>query len=229
MNIFPVSASTFSGDIDGLFWLVTTLVGFWFILSELLLFYLIFRFRRKKGVKAQYIAGESRKEMAWIFVPLFFVILCDISIDLRTHSVWQKIKETLPQATEKVRVIGQQWTWVFVHPGPDGVLDTSDDIETVNELHVKVNTTTHYELQSRDVLHNFSVPVFRLKQDAIPGRAITGWFEATQTGEYDIQCAEMCGIGHGLMGARIFIDTQEQYETWMAQEIQKQQNYVASK
>jgi cytochrome c oxidase subunit 2 len=66
------------------------------------------------------------------------------------------------------------------------------------------------------VLHSFSVPVFRLKQDAIPGRVITGWFEATKTGSYDIQCAEICGIGHGIMGARIVIETPEQHAAWMA-------------
>ena len=86
----------------------------------------------------------------------------------------------------------------------------------MNELHVEVGTLYHYKLESLDVLHNFSVPVFRLKQDAIPGRVITGWFEPTLAGEYDIQCAEICGIGHGLMGARIHIETPEQHAAWMA-------------
>ena len=67
------------------------------------------------------------------------------------------------------------------------------------------------------MLHNFSVPVFRLKQDAIPGRVITGWFEATGTGSYDIQCAEICGYGHGLMVGRIVIETPEQHAAWMAE------------
>jgi len=60
------------------------------------------------------------------------------------------------------------------------------------------------------------VPVFRLKQDAIPGRIIRGWFQATQTGSYDIQCAEICGIGHALMPARIVIETPEQHAAWLA-------------
>ena len=94
-----------------------------------------------------------------------------------------------------MRAIGQQWAWTFVHPGPDGELDTDDDISKINELHVEVDRLYHYKLESRDVLHDFSVPVFRLKQDAIPGRVITGWFTPTKTGEWDIQCAEMCGTG----------------------------------
>ena len=86
---------------------------------------------------------------------------------------------------------------------PGQRLDTADDITKINELHVSTDTLYHYKLEANDVLHNFSVPVFRLKQDAIPGRVITGWFEPTMTGEFDIQCAEICGIGHGLMPARI--------------------------
>jgi cytochrome c oxidase subunit 2 len=66
------------------------------------------------------------------------------------------------------------------------------------------------------VVHSFSVPVFRLKQDAVPGRTITGWFRPTQTGEFDIQCAEICGIGHGVMGARIHIESESEHATWMA-------------
>ena len=67
------------------------------------------------------------------------------------------------------------------------------------------------------MLHNFSVPVFRLKQDAIPGRVITGWFKPTLTGQHDVQCAEICGIGHGLMGAQIFIETPDAHAAWMAE------------
>jgi cytochrome c oxidase subunit 2 len=127
------------------------------------------------------------------------------------------VKQRLPEEPHAtVRVIGQQWAWSFVHPGPDGKLDTADDIETVDELHIEVDQPYIYELTSRDVLHNFSVPVFRLKQDAIPGRVITGWFEATKTGTYDIQCAEICGIGHGLMPARIVIESAAEHTAWMA-------------
>lgn len=113
-------------------------------------------------------------------------------------------------------MIGQQWAWSFVHPGPDGEIDTADDIANTDELHLEVDKLYHYKLESRDVLHSFSVPVFRLKQDAIPGRVITGWFQPTMTGTYDIQCAEICGIGHGLMPARVVIETPEQHAAWVA-------------
>jgi len=102
-------------------------------------------------------------------------------------------------------------------PGADGELGTADDIKTVDDLHVEVNKLYHFELVSRDVLHSFSVPVFRLKQDAIPGRTIIGWFQATQTGTFDIQCVEICGIGHALMPGRIIIESPEQHAAWVAQ------------
>jgi cytochrome c oxidase subunit 2 len=107
-----------------------------------------------------------------------------------------------------------------VHPGPDNKLDTADDIATVDTLHVEVDRLYHFKLEARDVMHSFSVPVFRLKQDAVPGRVITGWFEPTKTGTYDIQCAEMCGVGHGLMPGRIVIDSPAAHAAWMAKNAQ---------
>jgi cytochrome c oxidase subunit 2 len=104
-----------------------------------------------------------------------------------------------------------------VHPGADGRLDTADDIRTVDELRLQVDRLYHFKLESRDVLHSFSVPAFRLKQDAIPGRVITGWFQPIQTGTFDIQCTEICGIGHGLMPARVVIETPEQHTAWVTQ------------
>jgi cytochrome c oxidase subunit 2 len=125
------------------------------------------------------------------------------------------VKQTMPQADETVRVIAQQWAWTFVHPGADGKLDTPDDIRVVDELHVEKGKTYHFELQSRDVLHSFSIPVFRLKQDVIPGRTIRGWFKPTQLGGFDIQCAEICGIGHALMPARVMIESHEDHAAWV--------------
>jgi len=216
-NYVP-AASTYAGELDALFTLIFVLVGFWFFLCEGVFFGLIIRFYKRKGIGPEYITGEERSQKRWITLPHLLVLVFDIFIVVGAVRVWYDIKQDLPPAQETVRVIGQQWAWTFVHPGPDGKLDTADDITKVNELHVKVGTLYHYQLEATDVLHSFSVPVFRLKQDAIPGRVITGWFEATQTGEWDIQCAEICGIGHGLMGGRIHIESTDQHAAWMAGE-----------
>ncbi len=218
MSLLIQSASTYAQSIDHLIAWVAIMGGFWWLLAEIVLFWFIFKFRHKEGVKAQYITGEKKEEMKWIHWPHNLILLCDIVVIVMAINVWYNIKQRLPPADETIRVIGQQWSWRFVHAGKDGILGTPDDVETVEELHVKVGQTYHFKLESTDVLHNFSVPVFRLKQDAIPGRVITGWFNATVTGTYDIQCAEMCGIGHGIMMGRIVVETPEQYDQWLAKQ-----------
>ena len=217
IEYFVHSASSYAGDVDNLFLVVTLIIGFWFFLTFGALVYLIIRFRRKEGVKAQYIAGEEHSETKWTHYPHYAVIAMDVVIIAVNIMVWVDIKQTLPPRDNLVRIIGQQWSWSFIHAGPDGELDTQDDVSTVNDLHVENGKTYHFELQSRDVLHNFSVPAFRLRQDAVPGRTISGWFKPTKTGTYDLQCAEMCGYGHGIMGAAITVHSEESYDSTMAQ------------
>jgi cytochrome c oxidase subunit 2 len=213
---FVPQASTFAADVDNLILLVGIIVGVWFILAEIVLFGLIFKFRARDGVPSQYVAGEDKSQKRWVSYPHYAVLVFDVIIVIAALRVWNTIKVDTPDTQETVRVIAQQWAWTFVHAGPDGQLDTPDDITTVDSLNVEVNRRYAFELHSRDVLHSFSIPVFRLKQDAVPGRIIRGWFTPTRTGDYDIQCAEICGIGHGLMPARIHVQTAAQHAAWLA-------------
>lgn len=210
-------ASSFAENIDSVIILIAILGGFWLFVAEGILFYLIFKYRRKKGQPAQYISGEKKEEKKWIQIPHYLIFICDIVIIVVAVQTWYHVKQNFPPPEQTVRIIGQQWAWTFVQPGLDGQLGTADDITTVDELHVKIGITYHFKLESKDVVHSFSVPVFRLKQDAIPGREITGWFKPIKTGKYDIQCAEMCGIGHGIMNASIFIESAQEHEAWMLQ------------
>jgi cytochrome c oxidase subunit 2 len=212
---YSTAASTYAHWIDYQFLLIAVLVGFWLILAEAVMFWLIFKFRAKGGRPTQYITGEEKHQTRWITIPHVLVILCDIVIIVPAIMVWYNIKQVLPPPDETVRVIGQQWAWSFQLPGPDGILDTADDIRTVGELHVVVNTTYHFELMSRDVVHSFAIPAFRLKQDALPGRTITGWFRPNRVGTYDIQCTQMCGIGHALMAGRIIVETPQDHAAWL--------------
>jgi cytochrome c oxidase subunit 2 len=213
-----LQASSYAADIDFLVDLIGWMVGVWFFLCIAVFFYLIFKFKAKDGVKAEYITGEEKSHKRFISVPHALVLVCDVFIVFFAIRVWIDVKQEIPTPDANVRVIAQQWAWTFEHPGPDGKIRTEDDIRLVDELHVEVDKTYQYELEALDVMHDFSVPVFRLKQDAIPGRVITGWFKPTVVGEYDIQCAEMCGIGHGLMPARIFVETPEQHAAWIAEQ-----------
>jgi cytochrome c oxidase subunit 2 len=209
--------STYALDVDGVIILVGVLVGFWYILCNIVFFGFIFRYRAKPGQRSEYITGEEKELKRWVTIPHLLVLVCDLFIIYGAVRVWVEVKQTLPETPyATVRIVGQQWAWSFVHPGADGKLDTPDDIKTVDDLHIVANKPYIYELVARDVLHDFSVPVFRLKQDAIPGRTIRGWFQATDTGVHDIQCAEICGIGHGIMLGRIHITTEEQHAAWIA-------------
>jgi len=217
IHAFIPQASTFAGDIDFVIDLIFWLVLPFFLLSEFCIFWFVAKFRHKEGGKAQYITGEKAHETKWVTWPHFLILAFDVLIIYFAVGVWYDVKQQLPEADRTVRVIGQQWAWTFVHPGPDGELDTPDDIELNDELHLEDGVTYHYQLQSRDVLHSFSIPAFRLKQDAVPGRTITGWFTPNRVGEYDFQCAEMCGVGHGLMVARTYVHSPEDYKVWLAE------------
>ena len=210
-------ASSYASDIDGLIILIAVLSGVWFLIAEVVFFWLIFRYRAKAGKKSRYISGREKHIKRWISFPHGLVLVCDVFIIVASVNVWYNVKQRLPEPDRVVRITGQQWAWTFQHPGSDGEIDTGDDIYAVDELHVEVDKTYHFQLESRDVLHSFSVPVFRLKQDAIPGRSITGWFRPIETGEFDVQCAEICGIGHGVMAARIFIVDEAQHAAWVTQ------------
>ena len=209
--------SSYAKDIDlvfdVIFWIV---IAFWFILVEAVFLWLILRFKKRDGVPAQYITGELKSEKNWVHYPHLAVLACDVVILFLAIRVWYEVKQHVPPTDETVRIVAQQWAWSFVHAGADGRLDTPDDIKTVDDLHLQVGKTYTYKLESRDVLHSFSIPVFRLKQDAIPGRVVTGWFKPIATGQHDIQCAEICGIGHALMPARVLIETPEEHAAWIA-------------
>ncbi len=213
------SGSTYSGDIDNLVLWILLITGFWFLAAEFVFIGLIVKFTAREGVKAMYISGENPKEKRWVTLPHYATLVFDVIILVAAIKVWTAVKIEQPPTDETVRVIAQQWAWTFVQAGPDGKLDTPDDIRTVDELHVEKGKTYAYELLSRDVLHSFSVPIFRLKQDAIPGRTIRGWFKPTLTGQFDIQCTEICGIGHALMPGRIFVEDHDAHERWMRENL----------
>jgi len=211
-------ASSFAGQIDLVIDLIFVLVGFWFILTEGIFLWLIFKYRARDGVRAEYITGDEEHPKKLITWAHMAVLVCDVVILVFAVQTWYTVKQDLPPAEKTIRVIGQQWAWTFEHPGPDGKLGTDDDIRLVDELHLAVDTLYHFELESKDVLHSFSIPDFRLKQDAIPGRIITGWFEPTKVGDYDFQCAEICGIGHGLMAAKVFVRGADEHMAWARQQ-----------
>ena len=209
------AASSFAPKVDQLIDIIFYTVLLWFVVAQAIFFYFIFRYSRKRNPKAGYVAGESHEETKWVHWAHYFVIACDLVIIFFSVRVWYHVKQELPKPDSTIRVVGEQWAWRFTDPGADNQLDTADDIHTIDELHLAVNKIYHFKLEAKDVLHSFSVPAFRFKQDAIPGRVITGWFQPTKVGQYDVQCSQMCGIGHGVMGGRVIVESEKDHAAWI--------------
>jgi cytochrome c oxidase subunit 2 len=107
----------------------------------------------------------------------------------------------------EVYVVGKQWMWKIQHPQGN---------REINELHVPLGKPVKLIMTSQDVIHSFFVPAFRIKQDVLPGRYTTQWFEATQTGEYHLFCAEYCGTSHSGMQGKVVVMEQDEYQDWLA-------------
>jgi len=218
LDWFPENISTFGGDIDSLFCLIFRVVGFWFLLTQGALVYFLIRYRRREGRGAIYSRGDRRSEMAWVLVPAAIVLLLDLGIDVRGGTVWARIKEQRPEATVHVAVTAKQFNWNFTYPGPDGTFGTPDDVTIENELHVPVDQNVELTLRASDVIHSFFIPNVRLKQDVLPGRSITAWFNATKPGRYEIACAELCGFGHYNMRGFLVVHGADDYRAWQREQ-----------
>jgi len=212
---FPVNISTYGGEIDYVFYLILYITGISFILSEALILFFLFKFRQKEGRKALFIRGDKWAQLAWILIPTAVILLLDLGIDYAGARAYEKVKGEIPPSDLTLRVTASQFNWAFTYPGPDDTLGTEDDVTLDNELHVPVDQVVELLLTSEDVIHSFFVPVLRLKQDVVPGREIRAWFEATETGQFEIACAELCGFGHYTMRGELTILSPEEFTEWM--------------
>lgn len=211
----PENISTYGDHIDSVMRIIYYIVGAWFVLVEAVIFYFIFRYRKKVGVQATYQTGTTFKALLWVLLPAVLILGFDLGIDIVQGPVWNEIKIHLPVNPDQIiRIQGRQFVWEFTQPGPDGHIDTPDDIQTLNQLTVPVHKIIQFELTAADVIHSFWVPNLRLKQDAVPGRTIRGWFEATKEGTYIIGCAQLCGSGHGVMRGELHVINEADYQKW---------------
>jgi cytochrome c oxidase subunit 2 len=215
---FPKNISTYGGDIDFVFDLIFYIVGFWFLLAEGAIIYFVIRYRRRKDKKASHLLGENWGQIAWVLVPSAIVLVLDLGIDFAGAVAYDKVKGDLPPEEVAVEVSGKQFNWDVTYPGPDGEFGTDDDLLLENEIHVPVDKVVHVHLVSEDVIHSFFVPVLRLKQDVLPGRRLTVWFDAMETGEFEVACAELCGYGHYTMRALMTVHSAETYAAWVKEQ-----------
>lgn len=201
--------------------------------------YCLVRFRQRPGSSADSrpIKAKPSKYSEIAVAVVEAVLLIGVSMP-----AWASMKNDLPTEADNplhVRVIAEQFAWNFHYPGKDGVfgrtsperidvvtnpmgLDEEDpsaeDDFVAQQLHIPVDRPVIAKIMSKDVIHSFSIPVLRVKQDAIPGMRIPVWFEATQTGNYEIACAQLCGNNHYSMRAILVVESATDFEAWVEEE-----------
>jgi cytochrome c oxidase subunit 2 len=219
---FPPELSSYGQDIDHLFNVIMWMVAITFVATEVLLVYCIFRFGKKRHDQADFTHGNHTLEMVWTAVPALLLLFIAFS----QMGTWAEIKfaDSFPKegpysiSRPIAEVYASQFDWRVRYPDADGNFKGADIVEKPFEFTVPVGVKVVFNLKSRDVLHSFFVPVFRLKQDAVPGMTIPMWFQAEEVGEYDLICAELCGWGHYKMAGRVRVLPQDEYDAWMAAE-----------
>ncbi len=213
LDWLPPNVSTYGGEIDRFFYVIYYITATVFVLVAAAMVYFLIRYRHKEGRRAHYTHGSNKLEFLWTSATTVAMLV----LALVSKPVWSDIKQNIPPTNIQVRVTGKQFNWEMQYPGPDGMFDTDDDYVIDNQLHVPEDRVVKLILKSKDVIHSVFMPDLRFKQDAVPGREITAWFEATEPGKYEIPCAELCGFGHSGMLGYLFVHTPEDYEAWVKQ------------
>ena len=232
----PVEASAQAARIDLIIALVHWLMLAMFVGWTIFFVYVLVRFRRSAHPKASYEGASGRvARFAEVGVVAAEVILL-VFFSIPTWSARVDAFPAEQQATV-VRVVAEQFIWNVQYPGADGVfgrtrrelvgpdnplgLDVSDpaardDVWTQNQLNLPVGRPVIVHLSSKDVIHSFALPQMRVKQDAIPGIEQRLWFTPTRTGEWEIACSQLCGLGHYRMRGFYTIQTPADFEAWLA-------------
>ena len=202
-SIRPDQASTIAQGVDYLYYFLTAIDLFFTAVIFLTIFYFALRYRRRSEQdQPTQIEGSIPLEIAWTLIPLGLVVvvfLWGTSLFIRNSRP--------PAASTEIFVVGKQWMWKLQHP---------EGVEEINELHVPVNRPIKLTMTSEDVIHDFSVPAFRVKKDVVPGMYTTLWFQATKTGTFHLFCDQYCGTNHSLMKGEVIVMEPTEYEQWLS-------------
>ncbi len=216
LPLAPIAASAQAGPIDALFGLHLQVIAFLFSLIIVFMLYSLVVFRRKPGDASdgKHIEGHTGIEVLWTIVPLG-IVLYFAYLGAQTLA---EIRRVDPQALQ-VKVTARQWAWTFEYPG---------DV-TSGTLNLPVNRQVLLKITSKDVIHSFWVPEFRVKQDAVPGDKMVKDLVITpdRIGEYKVRCAEMCGTNHAYMEAPVAVMATAQFDAWLKQESETPTDPVA--
>jgi cytochrome c oxidase subunit 2 len=203
VKIFPEAASTFADKVDPMFYFLVVLSLVASVGLFTVLFILAIVFRRKEGeLRESHQLHAPLLEFLWTFIP--FVIFIGVFVwGAKLYAEFLKA----PEGTLDIDVIGKQWMWKVQHP---------NGVREVNDLHVPIHQPVRLTLTSQDVIHDYAIHAFRVKQDVVPGRFTYLWFEANKLGTYTIFCQQYCGTEHSLMAGHVTVLSQEGYAEWLA-------------
>lgn len=231
----PTNLTTGGEKIDQIlnfiFWLTLAV----FVLTQGVYIYYLVKYRRRPGHKAFYSHGNNTLEFWWTIIPTAIFL----TLAIWGNRVWGELTQSpIPPDAVTVDVVSYQFGWDFRYPGADGKLGEGDvkrfstenkfgvdpddpagkDDFNTTELVIPAGRPVHVLLRSRDVIHSFYVPSFRLYQDAVPGRTIK-WvhFTVTRPAELELACSQLCGTGHYNMKAKIRVLPGAEYEKWHAE------------
>jgi len=246
-NIYwaPEAATTGAKKVDTLLNFIFYLTATVFVLTQTVYIYYLVKYRRRPGRKAYYCHGNNKLEIIWTAIPTAIFL----GLVIYSNRLWSELHSTPPEDAVKVDVVSYQFGWDFRYAGADGQLGKMDvhaysvdnkfglvegdaagkDDFSATELVIPVGRATHIYLHSRDVIHSFYVPEFRLYQAAVPGRTIAWvWFEPTRTGNFELACSQICGSGHYNMKAPIRVVSAEEFAKWQAGKIQAKAEETAA-
>ena len=200
--LFPPEASKIAPQMDALyfFMVLVSLVGLTIVILLVLSFSLLYHKRRHPH--AVQIEGSTLLEATWTIIPLGLFLIMFVWGALIYFRVY-----TPPANAMNIYVVGKQWMWKAEHPGGQHEIDA---------LHVPTGRAIQLTLISQDVFHSFSIPAFRVKREAIPGRYTTVWFEATEPGTYHLFCTQYCGTNHSEMVGDIVVMKPDEFQRWLA-------------
>jgi len=200
--LFPPEASTIAPDSDALYFFMTlvSLVGLTLVVLLVVGFGILYN--KERHPKAVQIEGSTLLETTWTIIPLGLFLVMFVWGALIYFRIY-----TPPANAMNIYVVGKQWMWKIEHPGGQHEID---------ELHVPTGVPIQLTLISQDVFHSFSIPAFRVKREAIPGRYTTEWFEATKVGTYHLFCTQYCGTGHSSMIGEVVVMSPDDFRQWLA-------------
>lgn len=200
LQIFS-NASNFVDGVDTAFMVIFGISLFFLIGITAVMIYFVFRYHKSRNPKATQIAGSNALEITWTIIPLILVMVM-FYYGYKGYAVMREV----PDDAMQVKVTAYMWDWDFQY----------ENGKVSKDLYVPINKAVKLNLVSLDVIHSLYISAFRVKEDVVPGRANYMWFIAQKEGNYDILCAEYCGLRHSYMEAKVIVMPEQNFNTWLA-------------